>query len=90
MPPDDANRGLLRSTGAALPATVLGAPNGWAEVVLDRPEAGISPGQACVIYQGDRLVGGGWIVATEAARPESHRDRGAIPLTLPSPQGEGC
>ncbi len=58
----------LRSTGAALPATVLGAPDGWAEIVLDRPEPGVSPGQACVIYQGDRLVGGGWIVATEAAQ----------------------
>ena len=58
----------LRSTGAALPATVLGAPDGWAEVVLHRPEAGVSPGQACVIYQGDRLIGGGWIAATEAAR----------------------
>ena len=58
----------LRSTGAALPATVFGASNGWAEVVLDRPEAGVSPGQACVIYTDDRLIGGGWIVATEAAR----------------------
>ena len=29
-------------------------------------EYGVAPGQAAVIYQGDRVVGGGWIEATEA------------------------
>lgn len=31
------------------------------------PEYGVSPGQAAVLYAGDRVLGGGWIEATEAA-----------------------
>lgn len=29
------------------------------------PEYGVAPGQAAVLYAGDRVVGGGWIAATE-------------------------
>lgn len=57
----------IRSTQPAMPARIYGAPGGWAEVELVEPEAGVSPGQACVVYQGDRVLGGGWIAATEAA-----------------------
>ena len=32
-----------------------------AEVVLDEAEPGVAPGQACVFYAGDRVLGGGWI-----------------------------
>lgn len=32
-----------------------------AEVELAVSEIGISPGQACVFYEGDRVLGGGWI-----------------------------
>ncbi len=31
-----------------------------------RPEFGVAPGQAAVIYAGDRVVGGGWIEGTQA------------------------
>ncbi len=31
------------------------------------PEFGVSPGQAAVLYAGERVVGGGWIAATEPA-----------------------
>ena len=30
-------------------------------ILLDVPQFGISPGQACVFYDGDRVLGGGWI-----------------------------
>ncbi len=43
----------LRPTGAAT-----------AEVTLETPEAGVAPGQAGVFYDGDRLLGGGWIQAS--------------------------
>jgi tRNA-specific 2-thiouridylase len=33
-----------------------------AKVSLDIPQKAITPGQACVIYQGTRVLGGGWIV----------------------------
>jgi tRNA-specific 2-thiouridylase len=36
-------------------------------VVFDAPEYGVAPGQAAVLYAGDRVLGGGWIAATEAA-----------------------
>jgi tRNA-specific 2-thiouridylase len=35
------------------------------------PERGVAPGQACVAYDGDRVLGGGWIDATEKAIPEA-------------------
>jgi tRNA-specific 2-thiouridylase len=37
---------------------------------FDSPEYGVSPGQAAVLYQGDRVLGGGWIDETEAAGAE--------------------
>ncbi|MEO1045959.1 MAG: tRNA 2-thiouridine(34) synthase MnmA [Pseudomonadota bacterium] len=30
-----------------------------------KPEYGVAPGQAAVVYSGDRVLGGGWIVTTE-------------------------
>ncbi|WP_118856017.1 tRNA 2-thiouridine(34) synthase MnmA [Sphingomonas mesophila] len=43
-----------------------------ANVTFDTPEYGVAPGQSAVFYDGERLLGGGAIVATEAAmRKES-------------------
>tara|TARA_R100000005_G_scaffold95806_1_gene78875 strand:- start:3025 stop:4173 length:1149 start_codon:yes stop_codon:yes gene_type:complete len=56
----------VRSTQEPLSAKVFGTADGWAEVHLDTPEGGVSAGQACVLYDGDRLLGGGWIAGTEA------------------------
>jgi tRNA-specific 2-thiouridylase len=36
-------------------------------VIFDTPEFGVAPGQAAVIYAGDRVMGGGWIAETVAA-----------------------
>ena len=36
-------------------------------VRLGQPEYGVAPGQAAVLYDGTRLLGGGWIAETEAA-----------------------
>jgi len=35
---------------------------------FDRAEYGVAPGQAAVIYDGTRLLGGGWISETLSAR----------------------
>jgi tRNA-uridine 2-sulfurtransferase len=40
-----------------------------AEVVLDAPELSVTPGQGAAFYDGDRLIGGGWIAAAQPARP---------------------
>jgi len=51
----------LRSTMEPVPARLFrDAQGGWS-ARLDRPQFGISPGQACVFYDGGRLLGGGWI-----------------------------
>ncbi|PTQ12776.1 tRNA 2-thiouridine(34) synthase MnmA [Sphingomonas oleivorans] len=36
-------------------------------VIFDMPEYGVAPGQAAVLYAGDRLLGGGWIEETMSA-----------------------
>jgi len=33
-------------------------------LIFDTPEYGVSPGQAAVLYAGDRVVAGGWIEET--------------------------
>ncbi len=35
-----------------------------AELVLDEPAGAVAPGQAAVLYDGDRVLGGGWIRRT--------------------------
>jgi tRNA-specific 2-thiouridylase len=51
----------IRSTMEPVPATVMRSADGSAEVVFQDLQFGVSPGQACVIYAGDRVLGGGWI-----------------------------
>jgi tRNA-specific 2-thiouridylase len=36
-------------------------------LVFDAPEYGVAPGQAAVLYDGERVLGGGWIAETEPA-----------------------
>lgn len=38
-----------------------------AVVTFDEPQYGVSPGQAAVVYDGDEVLGGGWIERTESA-----------------------
>ena len=55
----------LRSAQPLASAVAYGTSDGGAKVVLDQPQAGISPGQACVFYDGERVMGGGWIIRKE-------------------------
>ncbi|MDH3529980.1 MAG: tRNA 2-thiouridine(34) synthase MnmA [Acidobacteriota bacterium] len=43
------------------PATIHALPGERAEIVFDEPQAAITPGQATVFYDGEEVVGGGWI-----------------------------
>ncbi len=52
----------LRSAQIPAPATLYpGAEAGEAELVLDTPAHAVAPGQAAVLYDGERVLGGGWI-----------------------------
>jgi tRNA-specific 2-thiouridylase len=51
----------LRSVSEKKPAKIIPEANGKAKVVLQNSERAITPGQACVIYDGTRVLGGGWI-----------------------------
>ena len=51
----------IRHRHQAAPAAVRSLGEGRADVVFDAPQLAISPGQAVVFYDGDAVVGGGWI-----------------------------
>lgn len=52
----------LRSTQQPMPARFSLDTDGAGRIVLETPVLGVSPGQAGVIYEGTRVLGGGWIV----------------------------
>jgi tRNA-specific 2-thiouridylase len=49
----------VRSLAPAVPATI---DDGW--IRFKQAEFGVAPGQAAVVYEGTRLLGGGWIAET--------------------------
>ncbi len=53
----------VRSMAKPVPARMEGE---WLR--FDAPEYGVAPGQAAVFYDGDQVLGGGWIAETEAAQ----------------------
>jgi len=52
----------VRSLAPAVPAVRDGE-----SIRFGQPEYGVAPGQAAVVYDGTRLLGGGWIAETSAA-----------------------
>jgi tRNA-specific 2-thiouridylase len=52
----------VRSLAAPVPAVIDGD-----RIRFTRPEYGVAPGQAAVVYDGTRLLGGGWIQETVRA-----------------------
>lgn len=51
----------IRYNARPAPATIRPLPNNRVEVVFEKPQRAITPGQAVVYYSGDYLVGGGTI-----------------------------
>lgn len=65
--PDAPLTAKVRSLAKPVPVTLEG-PLGEGAATTIRfaaPEYGVAPGQAAVIYAGERVVGGGWIDSTE-------------------------
>jgi tRNA-specific 2-thiouridylase len=52
----------VRSMARPVPARLDGD-----RLLFDSPEYGVAPGQAAVLYAGERVLGGGWIAQTQSA-----------------------
>ena len=65
--PDVPLSAKVRSLAKPVPITLEGPLGDGATTTIRfaAPEFGVAPGQAAVIYAGERVVGGGWIEATE-------------------------
>ena len=62
-PPDGPRRitARIRHRHADAPATVVSDGSTHASLQFDEPQLAVTPGQAVVFYDGDEVVGGGWI-----------------------------
>ena len=56
----------VRSMARPVPARVVGD-----RLIFNDAEYGVAPGQAAVLYAGERVLGGGWIAATEPAMAQA-------------------
>ena len=59
----------IRYSHPGTPATVTSLENNRARIRLREPQRAVTPGQAAVIYDGDVVIGGGWICRREALVP---------------------
>ena len=65
--PDVPLTAKVRSLARPVPVTLDGplGDDATSTIRFETPEFGVAPGQAAVIYAGERVVGGGWIAGTE-------------------------
>ena len=56
----------VRSMARPVPARLEGD-----RLIFDAPEYGVAPGQAAVLYAGDRVLGGGWIASTQGVMAQA-------------------
>ena len=63
-PPNEPRRAQVKIRNKHTPAEATLVPNGderKIEVKFDQPQRAVTPGQAAVFYDGDLVLGGGWI-----------------------------
>lgn len=56
----------IRYNHPGTPAIISPLPGGRAQIKLKEAQRAITPGQACVLYQEDLVLGGGWITRESA------------------------
>ena len=67
----------IRYNHPGTPATVTPLENDRAHVRLHEPQRAVTPGEAAVIYDGDIVLGGGWICRKAACHPEPRKLSGS-------------
>ena len=69
LPDEDVDATVkIRYSHPGTPATVTSLENHRARIRLHEPQRAVTPGQAAVIYDGDVVIGGGWICRSEPPR----------------------
>ena len=63
----------VRHRGTPTPAEIVRSQDGEIELAMEKPVAAITPGQSLVLYDGERVLGGGFI----------ERGGAAVRMTLP-------
>jgi tRNA U34 2-thiouridine synthase MnmA/TrmU len=68
--PDSAPTGIpctakIRYNHQPQPATLFVTDNDEIKVVFNEPQSAVTPGQAVVLFDGDIVLGGGWIDSAE-------------------------
>jgi tRNA-specific 2-thiouridylase len=73
--PDAPLTAKVRSLAKPVPVVLEGALGHGAAATIRfaHPEFGVAPGQAAVLYAGERVIGGGWIEATEPYSSQGSR-----------------
>jgi len=61
----------IRYNSGPQPAVAEPLPDGRLRVTFEQPCFGVAPGQAVVCYEGDQVLGGGWIESTRDDGPDS-------------------
>jgi len=67
----------VRYNADPVPARVVARGEDAMEVVFDEPQFAVAPGQAAVCYDGDRVLGGGWIDQPRRGADATHGRPGA-------------
>jgi tRNA-specific 2-thiouridylase len=67
----------IRYSHPGTAATVTPLENNRARIRLHEPQRAVTPGQAAVIYDGDIVLGGGWICRNTTRHPEPRKVSGS-------------
>jgi tRNA-specific 2-thiouridylase len=82
-PPAEEFEATVKVRYKSVPApAVIRSREGEIEITLNHPLRAVTPGQAAVVYDGDRVLGGGVIARTQVSARELNRTAGILPSNI--------